>query len=161
MLRLRFYLTRELCLKITLVLPSNFRSLLLYLHMNFWESHTLLFCIGMYFFPRLTLFFATPWGGIFWWLGFIFLPRLMVALLATTYYGSTNPLLCLFVWFWALRGDFVEQRRIRAFQRGGVASFQVYNSKSGRVDWGAIGSGRGVVNQPRRDVVEVDAEIIE
>lgn len=132
--------------------------------MNFWDSHTLLFCIFMYFFPRLTLFFATPWGGILWWLGFIFLPRLMVALLATNYYGSTNPILCIFVWLWAIRGDSIEQRRIRAFQRAGFSSFQIYNIGPGGIQWSELRSERGVVNKRQKgdkDVIDVDAEIIE
>ncbi len=88
----------------------------------------------------------------------------MVAILATNYYGSTNPLLCIFVWFWAIRGELIEQRRIWAFQRAGFSSFRIYNIKSGSVDWGGLRSERGVVNKPPgsdKDVIEVDAEIIE
>src|ERR1035437_9053 len=58
---------------------------------NFWDVHGLGFVICMFFFPRLTLFFATVWGGFLWWLGLIFVPRLMVAILATLTYWTTNP----------------------------------------------------------------------
>ena len=134
--------------------------------MNFWDSHTLFFCIGMYFFPRLTLIFATPWGGLLWWVGLIFLPRLMIALLATMYYGNTNPFLCGFVWLWAIRSDYLEQQRIKAFREGGFGSIQIYNYRSKPRQRSREGSvfSEGVVNRPpksHKDVIEVDAEIIE
>ena len=126
--------------------------------MNFWDSQTLLFCLAMYFFPRVTLLIATPWGGLFWWGGLIFLPRLMVAILATAYYGSTNTVLCLIVWIWAIRGDITEQRRIRIFRRIRSPSFQDHNGRNGNNP-----SGQGMMRPHKidKDAIEVDAEIIE
>jgi hypothetical protein len=83
--------------------------------MNFWSVHSLFFCVLMYFFPRFTMLAATPWGGLFWWVGLIFAPRVTVAILALLYYGSTNFILCGFVWWWAIRGEIKEKRWIRFF----------------------------------------------
>lgn len=73
--------------------------------MNFWDYHGWGFIFCMLFFPRLTMLFATVWGGFWWWLGLIFAPRLTVAILATMYFGSTNTVLVVFTWFWALLGE--------------------------------------------------------
>lgn len=78
--------------------------------MNFWDNHGLLFIIFMCIFPRLTLLLATVWGGLLWWLGLIFMPRLMVAILATTYYWNTNKILVISTWFWALGGEGTEKK---------------------------------------------------
>lgn len=72
---------------------------------NFWDVHGLFFILFMCFFPRLTMLFATVWGGFLWWVGWFFAPRLTVAILATTYYWDTNPVLCVFTWLWALAGE--------------------------------------------------------
>jgi hypothetical protein len=73
--------------------------------MNFWDVHGALFLVFIALFPRLTLFFSSvPFGGLLWWLGFIFAPHLLVAILATTYYWDTNPILCIISWFVAFAG---------------------------------------------------------
>eukprot|EP01006_Ploeotia_vitrea_P059896 TRINITY_DN74967_c0_g1_i1.p1 TRINITY_DN74967_c0_g1~~TRINITY_DN74967_c0_g1_i1.p1 ORF type:complete len:108 (+),score=4.22 TRINITY_DN74967_c0_g1_i1:45-326(+) len=69
---------------------------------DFWTVHGCWFILFMFFFPRLTLLFACTWGGFFWWVGLIFVPRLMVAILATTAYWHTNTFLVVLAWFWAL-----------------------------------------------------------
>ena len=85
--------------------------------MNFWDVHGLLFLICMFFFPRLTLLFSSvPIGGIFWWLGWVFAPRLLVAILATTAYWHTNMILVIMTWFWALGGESAEKG---ALHKGG------------------------------------------
>ncbi|RYF49570.1 MAG: hypothetical protein EOO38_07590 [Cytophagaceae bacterium] len=87
---------------------------------NFWDVHGILFLIFMCFFPRLTLIFSSvAFGGIFWWLGFIFAPRLLVAILATTAYWQTNPILVIISWFWALSGETAEKTVVtrRRFRR--------------------------------------------
>ncbi|MGH8372346.1 MAG: hypothetical protein ACRETO_06410, partial [Gammaproteobacteria bacterium] len=62
---------------------------------SFWFHHGLWFILFMFFFPRLTLLLSSvPFGGLFWWLGWIFAPRLLVAILATTNYWHTNMILC-------------------------------------------------------------------
>lgn len=72
---------------------------------NFWDVHGILFVICLAFFPRLTMLFATVWGGFFWWLGWLFAPRLLVAILATTHFWHTNPVLVVITWIWALAGE--------------------------------------------------------
>jgi hypothetical protein len=67
--------------------------------MDFWQVHGWLFLVCIVFFPRLTMLFAvaTPFGWLAW-LGWLITPRLLVAILATTYYWDTNPILCIFAW---------------------------------------------------------------
>lgn len=78
--------------------------------MSFWDNHGIIFVVAMFFFPRLTLLFSSvAFGGILWWLGFIFAPRLLVAILATTAYWHTNTILVVLTWFWALSGEGVEK----------------------------------------------------
>lgn len=73
---------------------------------NFWEYHGLLFILCMFFFPRLTMLFATTTGGgLLYWLGWIFAPRLTVAILATMLFYQHNVLLLIFTWIWALGGE--------------------------------------------------------
>ncbi|MBX3016541.1 MAG: hypothetical protein KF767_01530 [Bdellovibrionaceae bacterium] len=81
--------------------------------MDFWDVHGIWFIIFMFFFPRLTLLFSSvAFGGLFWWLGFIFTPRLLVAILATTAYWETNQILVVFTWFWALGLESAEKRML-------------------------------------------------
>lgn len=81
---------------------------------NFWQYHSIIFCLFMIFFPRLTLLFtgicAMPFAGVLFWLGWIFLPRITVAILASFFYFQTNPVLCVFVWIWALAGESAEKK---------------------------------------------------
>lgn len=71
--------------------------------MNFWDVHGVWFLIFIVLFPRLTMLFAVgaPFG-ILAWLGWAFLPSLVVAFLASAYYWETNPVLCVFAWTIAL-----------------------------------------------------------
>jgi len=79
-------------------------------HANFWDFHGVLFLIFISFFPRLTLFFSTvPFGGLLWWLGLIFAPRILVAVLATMTYWNQNPLLVLIAWLVAFGGETSEK----------------------------------------------------
>jgi hypothetical protein len=79
-------------------------------NMNFWLVHGWIFLVCMFFFPRLTLFFSSvASGGFLWWLGFLFAPRLLVAILATSAYWTTNMILVIFTWFWALGGETIEK----------------------------------------------------
>ena len=81
--------------------------------MDFWDVHGVWFIIFMFFFPRLTLLFSSvAFGGLFWWLGFIFTPRLLVASLATTAYWETNPVLVVLSWVWALGLESAEKRML-------------------------------------------------
>lgn len=81
---------------------------------DFWQDHGLIFVVCMFFFPRLTLFFAGLLGGsILWWLGFIFAPRVLVAVGATMLYWPTNPFLCILSWFWAISGETMEKAKVK------------------------------------------------
>jgi hypothetical protein len=73
--------------------------------LNFWDVHGVWFLIFITFFPRLTMLFAVHLVfGPLAWIGWIFAPHLTVAILATTYYWETNPILCIIAWFVALAG---------------------------------------------------------
>ena len=79
--------------------------------MNFWDVHGIWFIIFMFCFPRLTLLFSgVAFGGFLWWLGWIFAPRLLVAILATFAYWETNTILVIFTWVWALSGEGAEKK---------------------------------------------------
>ncbi len=78
--------------------------------MSFWDVHGLVFILFMAFFPRLTLLLSSvATGGLLWWLGWLFAPRLLVAILATDAYWHTNTLLVVVTWFWALGGEGAEK----------------------------------------------------
>lgn len=78
--------------------------------MGFWSHHGLWFILFMAFFPRLTLLFSgVAWGGMLWWLGWLFTPRLLVAILATSNYWQTDMVLCVITWLWALSGEGFEK----------------------------------------------------
>lgn len=80
---------------------------------NFWDSHSVLFVIMMCFFPRLTMLFATTFGGGFlYWLGWLFAPRFTVAIIATMLYSQTNGFLVVLSWLWALGGEVTEKQKI-------------------------------------------------
>ena len=70
---------------------------------DFWAVHGIGFCICLAIFPRITMLITgicTAWSGLLFWLGWVFAPRLTVAILATATYWGTNPILCVFVWVW-------------------------------------------------------------
>lgn len=72
---------------------------------GFWDAHGLLFLFGCAVFPRITtLFFSATSFGLWHILGWIFAPHLLVAILATTYYWDTNPVLVIIAWFFAFGG---------------------------------------------------------
>jgi hypothetical protein len=78
--------------------------------MNFWDYHGVGFIICMFFFPRLTMLFATTFGGGVWyWLGWFFAPRLTVAIIATMLYSDQNIVLVVLAWFWAFAGELTEK----------------------------------------------------
>jgi hypothetical protein len=81
--------------------------------MDFWDVHGWVFLICITIFPRLTLLFSSiATGGLLWWLGFIFAPRLLVAILATMAYWDTNPVLCVIAWVVALSGETSEKSAV-------------------------------------------------
>jgi len=78
--------------------------------MDFWDLHGIWFVIFLAIFPRLTLLFSSVIsGGWLWWLGWVFTPRLLVAILSLPFW-ETNSLLVIFTWFWALGGEYEEKK---------------------------------------------------
>jgi len=86
--------------------------------MDFWDVHGIFFIIFMCFFPRLTMLFT----GIFFYnfaypvwffFGWLLAPRLTVAIIATSVYFDTNPVLCILAWMWALGGESTEKSQIK------------------------------------------------
>jgi hypothetical protein len=81
---------------------------------NFWDVHGWVFLFFMFFFPRITTLVATAavsmYGGVLFWLGWLLLPRLTVAIIATTIYWTHNPFLCVVAWAWAFAGETSEKR---------------------------------------------------
>jgi hypothetical protein len=94
-------------------------------NINFWHKHGVFFLIFITFFPRLTLLFSSvAFGGFFWWLGFFFLPRILIASLATVSYFKTNPVLVTVSWLVALGGE--------VFEKWGMSHRQKFIFKSYR-----------------------------
>lgn len=77
---------------------------------NYWQKHGVFLLIFLAIFPRLTLLFSPiAFGGFFWWVGFLFVPRILVAILATQAYFKTNPVLVVMSWLIALGGEVFEK----------------------------------------------------
>lgn len=80
---------------------------------DFFQRHGVMFLFFITLFPRLTLLFSSvASGGVIWWLGFIFCPRILVASLATMAYFHTNPVLVVISWIVALGGETMEKAGI-------------------------------------------------
>ncbi|MBY0416336.1 MAG: hypothetical protein K2Q18_19330, partial [Bdellovibrionales bacterium] len=94
---------------------------------DYFDKHGWIFLFSVALFPRLTLLVSgllvgsIAFGGIFWWLGFFFAPRILVALLATISFWNTNPVLVIISWLIALGGEssekFVITNRMRTPKR--------------------------------------------
>ena len=79
-------------------------------HYDFWNHHGIFFLIAIATFPRLTLLFSSvAFGGLFWWVGFFFAPRILVATLATLAYWNENPILVVISWLVAFGGESSEK----------------------------------------------------
>ena len=78
---------------------------------DFWDVHGFLFLFFMLLFPRLTLLFSSVVsGGFWWWFGWFIAPRILVAILATTSFWDTNPVLVILSWMVALSGESSEKK---------------------------------------------------
>jgi hypothetical protein len=78
---------------------------------DFFQNHNFLFLIAIGIFPRLTLLLSSVIsGGVVWWFGFLFCPRVLVASLATVAYFHTNPMLVILSWFMAISGEVMEKK---------------------------------------------------
>lgn len=101
---------------------------------DFFKNHNIFFLVFISFFPRLTLLFSSvPFGGFMWWLGFFFMPRLLVAVLATIAYGKTNPFLVAVAWFVAISGEILEKKKISTSPK---FVFRTYRGGSMGPQWG-------------------------
>jgi hypothetical protein len=77
---------------------------------NYWDVHGFIFLLFITIFPRLTLLLSSvATGGVFWWLGWIFSPRILVAVLATFSYWHQNKFLVISSWLIALGGESSEK----------------------------------------------------
>jgi len=89
--------------------------------MDYWAVHGIFSGIVLAgflaLFPRLTtlillIFTGFLSGGVLWWLGWLFVPHILVAGLATLQYWETNPIMVVLAWMWALCGTTVEGRTV-------------------------------------------------
>jgi len=70
----------------------------------------ILFLISLALFPRFSLLFCNVTGGLLFWIGWLFLPRITIAIFATIFYLSTDTTLVLLSWIFALSGESAEKR---------------------------------------------------
>ena len=65
-------------------------------------------------FPRIAMIVAMLFGGLgvafLGILGWIFVPRITIAIIATVNYFDTNPVLCILAWIILLCGEGAEKR---------------------------------------------------
>lgn len=81
--------------------------------MNFFEHHSVITLICLALFPRLTLLIASfSTGGVLWWLGWIFSPHFLVAILSL-HYWDTNPVLVVVAWLVGFGGTITESKIAR------------------------------------------------
>ncbi len=101
---------------------------------DFWDHHGVFFLVFIALFPRLTLLFSSvPFGGLFWWMGWIFAPRFLVAMLATIAYWHSNKVLVVISWLVCVGGESSEKvvihRETRSTMKGQVIDAE-YEIKS-------------------------------
>ena len=65
-------------------------------------------------------------GGLIWWLGFFFAPRLLIATLATVAYWNTNQILVILAWLIALGGESSEKFVLTKKMRSAPQKFNQY-----------------------------------
>tara|TARA_R110000868_G_scaffold269233_3_gene528621 strand:+ start:465 stop:929 length:465 start_codon:yes stop_codon:yes gene_type:complete len=116
-------------------------------NINFWDNHGIALLFFITLFPRLTLVLSSiPFGGLLWWLGFFFAPRLLVACLATVAYWNTNPILVVISWFVAISGESAEKW---GFNK------QFHFSVGGR------SFGQGQAQRPHQRKTKVEEDVID
>jgi hypothetical protein len=82
---------------------------------EYFDKHGWIFLFSVALFPRLTLLVSgllvgsIQLGGLIWWAGFFFAPRILVACLATVSYWHNNPVLVIISWLIALSGESSEK----------------------------------------------------
>ena len=113
---LRFLLIFTLVSLISMVAVSAFG--VEYGQSRYWDSHGVGLLIGLALLPRITLLVSSvATGGLVWWLGWLFAPRILVAVLATVAYFNANPGLAAIAWLIALGGEFGEKHVWGRFKR--------------------------------------------
>ena len=118
---------------------------------NYWDRRGVFFLFFITIFPRLTLLFSSvATGGILWWLGFIFTPRILVAALATVAYFHTNPVLVVLSWMIAVGGEVFEKWGL------GKSRFQVRTFSHGPRATYPGGSQSGPAVSDQGDVIEAE-----
>ena len=81
--------------------------------MDFWQQHGILFLLGCALFPRITLLFFSGVTFGFWIIvGWLFVPHVTVAILASMLYWDTNPILVIIAWIVALVGTGSESKSL-------------------------------------------------
>tara|TARA_R110002167_G_scaffold214175_2_gene418930 strand:- start:665 stop:910 length:246 start_codon:yes stop_codon:yes gene_type:complete len=81
--------------------------------MDFFTNYGWVTLICLTIFPRLTLLLASfATGGALWWLGWMFAPHLLVAILSLSYW-YTDPVLVVFAWIIALLGTSGESNLLK------------------------------------------------
>jgi hypothetical protein len=99
---------------------------------DYFTKHGWIFLFSIAIFPRLTLFISgfvlgsIEFGGFIWWLGFFFAPRILVAILATVSYWTTNPMLVVFAWLIALGGESSEKFAISRKMKNAPQKFSTF-----------------------------------
>ena len=98
-------------------------SMLEFGHSNYWNHHGIWILIFLAAFPRLTLFIGWLDGGLNFagtifagWIGglsWFFVPRIMIAVVATLNYWRANPILVIAAWLIAVGGESGEKVAIR------------------------------------------------
>ena len=82
--------------------------------MDYWDKHGWIMLLMWTCFPRISFWFLSAMTGGFWfWVGVFFVPRIMVAFWATTFYWHTNPVLCFIAWVIALGGESAEKSAVK------------------------------------------------
>ena len=80
--------------------------------MDFLQVHGMWFIFFMFLFPRLTMLamgIFMSWMNPLFFIGWLLVPRLTVAIIASMCYFRTNPVLCVITWIWALSGESTEK----------------------------------------------------
>ena len=81
---------------------------------NFWDVHGFWFIFFITLFPRLTLLLSSVlFGGLWWWLGWLVAPRLLISILATTAYWNTNTVFVVLSWALAFNIEYLEKIYIK------------------------------------------------
>ena len=79
---------------------------------SFFEIHTFfpILMLALMVFPRFTMLVGALFGflysgGLVFWLGWLILPRITIAMVASFSYWEVNPLLVMITWIWCLTAE--------------------------------------------------------